>query len=308
MRKIIAFSVFVHVLAISSSAAAEQLLSAPGDVATDRAAKLYDEGVELYLAKRYAEAYAAYIAAWSLKRHYQIAGNLGDCEMQLGKYRDAAEHLTYYLREGPKDRAQDKLAPARVLLEEAKTHIGTLEIVVDTPGVDVFVDGKTIGQSPLPGPVFVDPGKRLIEAHRGLTPILQTVDVTAGGTYGVQLHLRRVEPPGAPVAQQQVRGAGALFGASLVSVVATGGLFAASNWASGRKGEEFDLSGPGKPVDDWRQTEDMLRYGGYASLAAAGGFGILGFVALWRGSAPRPVDAAFVPAPGGGRFQVKLHF
>ncbi|MDI1430157.1 hypothetical protein [Polyangium sorediatum] len=166
-------------------------------MATNRARELFEEGLVLYGAERFHEAHAAFVAAWSLKKHHQIAGMLGDCEMRVGKYRDAAEHLTYYVREYPKGRPTAKVQRARELLDEAKRHVGTLVIRVDEPGVDVLVDGKPVGQSPLVDPVFVDPGSRLVEAQRGPAAKLQTVEVSAGSTYTVRLVL--TAPPASPV-------------------------------------------------------------------------------------------------------------
>ncbi len=217
MRQFLALCVVGYVLTTANPIIAEPARSANDAVATDRAGKLYDEGLALYEAKRYAEAEARYIAAWSLKKHYQIAGNLGDCSMQLGKYRDAAEHLTYYLREYPKDQPADNANRARALLEEAKRHIATLDIVVDAAGMDVFIDGKVIGQSPLAGPVFVEPGQRLIEVLSGWAPTLQTVNVRAGSMHTVRLTSTAPMPravPSSPVDWKVVAG-GALGGAGL---------------------------------------------------------------------------------------------
>ena len=50
-----------------------------------------------------------YVSAWRAQHHWQIAGSLGHAELALGLYRDAAEHLAFFLREtrfsGPSTRA-----------------------------------------------------------------------------------------------------------------------------------------------------------------------------------------------------------
>ncbi|MDC0744755.1 hypothetical protein [Polyangium mundeleinium] len=198
MRRYLVFCWLGFATALSGTSLAEPALPPP-DVATTRAGQLYDEGLDLYGAERFSEAHAALVAAWSLKKHYQIAGVLGDCEMRLGKYRDAAEHLTYYVRDYPKDQPAAKIEQARKMLDEAKGHLGTLTIRVDEPGADVFVDGKHVGPSPLVDPVFVDPGTRLIEAQRSSGKTMQTVEVRAGSTHAVRLTLgpaRAPVPPG----------------------------------------------------------------------------------------------------------------
>ena len=48
--------------------------------------------------KDWTAAHAAFLEAWKLNEHYQIAANLGSMEIKLGRFRDAAEHLAIYLR------------------------------------------------------------------------------------------------------------------------------------------------------------------------------------------------------------------
>jgi hypothetical protein len=90
-------------------------------------------------------AYTSFLQAWRLKQHYQIAANLGRAELKLRKYRDAAEHLTYFLREasavGP-----DERKAAQAMLDEARAKVGALTIIVDRPGAVVLVDGVAIGR------------------------------------------------------------------------------------------------------------------------------------------------------------------
>src|ERR1700687_6037278 len=63
--------------------------------AAARARALHVEGARLFELGKYDQAYVAFLAAWALKKHPQIAANLGDCEVKIGKYRDAAEHFAF---------------------------------------------------------------------------------------------------------------------------------------------------------------------------------------------------------------------
>src|SRR5262245_60764190 len=65
----------------------------------EQAAKHYEEGVKAARRGELDRAYEAFLSAWNEKRHFQIAANLGMTELQLGKHRDAAVHLSYFLRE-----------------------------------------------------------------------------------------------------------------------------------------------------------------------------------------------------------------
>src|SRR4051812_35204786 len=64
-----------------------------------QAALDYEAGVKAAEQGDTARAYTLLVKAWSLKRHFQVAANLGLTELDLGKHRDAAEHLAYFLRE-----------------------------------------------------------------------------------------------------------------------------------------------------------------------------------------------------------------
>lgn len=133
---------------------------------TDQARELFDKGVKAIDEKQWPQAHESLLAAWQIKPHWQIAVNLGVVEMKLGKSRDAAEHLAFYLREAPTDRKEER-ARAQAQLKEAQKKIATVRIVVDVDGADMIIDNKPFGKSPVSGPVYFDPGVHGIEARVG---------------------------------------------------------------------------------------------------------------------------------------------
>src|ERR1700678_2908811 len=64
-------------------------------VAGDRADELFRSGNVLAKKDRWTEAEPLFREAWTLKRSYDIAGNLGIAEAALGRWCDAAEHLSF---------------------------------------------------------------------------------------------------------------------------------------------------------------------------------------------------------------------
>lgn len=167
---------------------------------TDKARELYLEGQEAGAKKRWGEAYANFLAAWSLKPHYQIAGNLGWVEVELGRYREAAEHLSYYLREAPKEKVKERQS-VEVLLAEARKHVGALALQVEPAGAEVLLDGVSIGKAPLAGEVFVEPGPRAIEARLdGYKSAKEIVEMAAGSSREVPLRLMKSESEAPSVA------------------------------------------------------------------------------------------------------------
>lgn len=155
-----------------------------------RAKELYDMGNKLYDEQKWAEAEAAYQSAWNLRKSFDLAGNLGDVEMQLGQYRDAAEHLSYAYDEFPtggKPEVREALAKR---IEEARQQVGVLTLKTNVIGARLYVDGKLVGQAPLEKGVFVDVGQRVIEARLdGHDDVLRTIEVAKGSKQEIELQL-----------------------------------------------------------------------------------------------------------------------
>jgi hypothetical protein len=186
--------------------------------ATDRARELHIEGARLFEQGKYDQAYVAFVAAWALKKHPQIAGNLADCEAKIGKYTDAAEHYAFVLRDPNHEADLEAKRLAQERLTAVRAKIGTLTLAVSPAGAEVMLDGKPLGTAPFLDPVFVDPGPHTLDARKeGLAPGNETIDVKAGAAPTVTLALhetpleRRSIVPGAVL--------GGVAGAALVTAI-----------------------------------------------------------------------------------------
>ncbi|WP_437716533.1 PEGA domain-containing protein [Sorangium sp. So ce448] len=167
------------------------------DALTDRARQLFADGVKAANAGKWADAHAAFLAAWGLKPHYQIASNLGVACLRVGKPRDAAEYLTRYLREAPATKVQERQR-AEASLQEARAQVAAVTVEVAPGGAEVTVDGAIVGRAPLADPVFLDPGRHEVGAKLdGYVSQTQPVEATAGGTETVVLKLERPPAPDA---------------------------------------------------------------------------------------------------------------
>lgn len=238
MRPIFHRFIIICALAPALSVPVVAHASPPGksDVATDKARELHIEGNTLHNQGQYARAHASYIAAWSLKRHWQIAGVLGDTEVKLGMYRDAAEHLAYFMRAMPDPSSSDgsvKMDAAKKLYQEARSKIGTLNVKVDIDGAEVVVDGKQVGKAPLEDPVFVEPGHHTIEARLGAKLTAAEVDVTAGAERTIPLSLTAPPARSGPstpviIAGAAITGVGLAVGIGLLAGGASKGSSAQS--------------------------------------------------------------------------------
>ncbi|WP_437511478.1 PEGA domain-containing protein [Sorangium sp. So ce1099] len=183
---------------------------APSDAMSDKARKLYIEGVMAAEKERWADAYASFVAAWALQKHYTIAGGMGTCELMLHRYRDAAEHLAFYVREIEKDATTtaEERAAAVETYAQARAKVGAVLVSVNVQGADVLVDGARVGTAPLADPVFLEPGAHTITVQReGYVPLEKRVEVAAGSEVRSAFELARPPASGPlrPVAEPSPR-------------------------------------------------------------------------------------------------------
>jgi tetratricopeptide (TPR) repeat protein len=153
----------------SSPAFAQGSQSPTNDASRDTenaVAELMRNGVARYGKKDLEGARDAFEKAWELKRHAAIAASLAEVEMKLGRYRDAAEHLSFYLGRAPVAHDASR-ADAEQQLEECKKHVGRVTVAVDTPSATVFVDQVRVGAAPLEDAVWLEPGEHTLHAENG---------------------------------------------------------------------------------------------------------------------------------------------
>lgn len=187
---------------VAWSPPAQAMPSDEGDVSA-RADEYFRQGKALVKQGDLEGARKAYLEGFQLKRGYDIAGNLGNVELELGRPRDAAEHLTYCVRNFPATGTPKQLEFAKERLAEARKQVGALAIVVNVDGAEVFVDGKSIGRAPFATDVFVEPGARVIEARAvGHAATRQDIEATRGSFQSLALVLRPLP------AQRVVKGPG----------------------------------------------------------------------------------------------------
>jgi hypothetical protein len=168
----------------------------PSDTASpsapDAAGELFDKGNAFYHQSRWAEAEVQFQKAWNLKQSFDVAANLGDCELQVGQNREATEHLAFAVRAFPVSGKPAVLDRLRQRFAEARALTGALRIQLAVKGAEITVDGRAVGVAPLADEVFVDPGARVVEARlEGYDVGRASVTATKGATQGVTLTLAR---------------------------------------------------------------------------------------------------------------------
>jgi hypothetical protein len=302
-------------------------IAAEPDAMSERAAENFREGVKLFRDKKFAQAEAAFEAAWALNKTHKTASNLGQAEMALNKHREAAEHFAFALRNAP---AGDPVRPNNEKrLAIVKAQIGTLAIKVNVDGAEVLADGKKAGDAPLADPVFVDPGKVKVRVRlEGYTSWEKELDVTAGQEVPLDVTLAKPAPvPTATVSAPPPRSmlpAYVIGGVGLASLIAGGVLV---GLAEGQRGDvrarmprdqsNAPLCGqsapagaaPGSICNELRAAAETAKVMGNSGVAffAIGGAAIAGAVVYWlwpaKSGAPAKASSIVVPmvgSDGGG--------
>jgi hypothetical protein len=178
----------------------------PKDVAAEnaRADELFRKGKAFVKEDKWEDARRAYLAGWQIKRGYDIAGNLGSVELELGLNRDAAEHLAYCIKSFPATGTAAQLAYIKGRFEEARQRVVALTIQVNVDGAEVYVDGRSIGRSPFPDDVYVEPGARTLEVKlAGFAPSKREITAAKGSWQPVVLVLHA--DTGSPVGASSPR-------------------------------------------------------------------------------------------------------
>jgi hypothetical protein len=275
--------------------------------------QIFEQANKLYDAGKLPEAEKAYLEAWKLKRSYDVAGNLGNVEADMHKWRAAAEYLTFAIREFPaggKPALRDSML-AR--LTEAQKQVGRLRLKVSRPHAEVFIDGTSIGVAPLADDVYVDPGSHLVEARLDpFTPVQVTVNAVAGQTQDVDVALHAPRANRAIImAGAVVAGAGVITGAVLLAA-GIGKGSSASTLATklqamgGCPPAASNPTGPCGTLKSDLDAKSTLGSAGVWLLVGAGAVGVgtlaYGLAASSRASKTGLVVAPVVTANGGGLF------
>lgn len=150
----------------------------------------FREGKRRYGEEAYHEAYRAYLQGWRLQRNYEVAGNLGNVELKLGKFEGAYVHLKYSLERLPRDKKTPELV-RRIedMIREALTHVGARKLDVEPRDARVHIDGRAVELDPELWLAFA-PGSYALRVEReGHQTVEKKLDVRAGEEVIVELSL-----------------------------------------------------------------------------------------------------------------------
>lgn len=222
---------------------------------SDEVQKLYMEGDDAFKRAAYQEAEALFTKAWAQSKSFDVAGRLGETKRELGKTREAAQYLSFALRNAlPSTRASRRDALKKDL-DDVKQKLATIKLTASLLEAKITIDGVALDPLFFGPEIFVDPGKHTFEATADrYDPATQVVDGKAGEILVVTLTLERAVPkpppgaasstsPGTPLPAALLGGGGGLF-------VALGAVFVGI--AEARKTDAYNLARP--TIVDGRRT------------------------------------------------------
>lgn len=281
---------------------------------SDDVQRLYMVGDDAFKRLAFTEAEAAFTKAWALSKSFDVAGKLGETKLEMGKYREAAEYMSFALRNAlPSTRARHR-ERLKNALDRAKEKLATVKLSASVAEAKLSIDGVAVEPIFLGPEIFVDPGKRTFEATAsGFAAVKQAVETKAGEIYVVTLMLEPVSKDPVvitPAEQSTPWPAAVLGGAGALGIVGGAVLIGV---AESRKSEAYGLArntltadgnptcpkqgpGPTEQCDKVRAAAGDVDAFGNAGIGVLIGGGVLiGAAAvymLWPRAAPAPAKAA----------------
>jgi hypothetical protein len=142
--------------------------------------EIYRQALADYASGDYEKAVKGFEEVWSREKKPKAAGTLGRAEIKVRKFRDAAEHLEFYLRLDT-DITADARKEAEAMLAAAKAQITTLRIAATPKGAELTLDGTSVGIAPLDHEIYLDPGKHQVKAWHGQQTETKDIEAPPGG-------------------------------------------------------------------------------------------------------------------------------
>jgi hypothetical protein len=169
---------------------------APTPLEIEQAQARWEDGKKAFDRGDFQRAWLFFKQAYAAYPHPAFLQNLGETELRIGKFVDAARHLARYLRDGRLTQSERDL-PTRSL-KKASARLGAIVVATD-PDVavaEVRVDGEWVGETPLDdAPWYVEPGEHTVVLHKdGYFDARYTLNVPIGPPTKVLVLLKPIAP------------------------------------------------------------------------------------------------------------------
>ncbi len=144
--------------------------SASGGASADdkkkEAKEHFDKGVALMKAEAWDAALAEFTVSLSLFPTKNGRKNAAACLKSLGRFDEALEMYQLLIKDHASAMDPAELDAANKAMAELRALTGTIQINSNVAGATVVVDGRDRGKTPLPGPVVVAAGTRVVRVSK----------------------------------------------------------------------------------------------------------------------------------------------
>jgi PEGA domain len=169
------------------------------EAARTEARRLLRQGTASFKQGNYLAALEKFERAYATFPSARIQYNIGQTLRQLRRPVEATEAFETFLNEADRITAQERKETAAAL-KELDTQVGRLLLTTNVPEVEVTVDGRSRGKTPLASHIVVAPGAHeIILGRMGYKSLRDSVTVAAGEQRRATFNLIE-NPPPAPVA------------------------------------------------------------------------------------------------------------
>jgi hypothetical protein len=165
---------------------------------TKEALASYEAAVAQSKEGKYREALAGFRRAHELSPSWVILFNIGKAASLSAEPVQAIEAYRCHLELGGDEVDPVRRSEVLAEIEKLRGEVGLLVIEVDDPGAAVFVDERQVGVAPLPEPILVNPGSRLLRAKGPRIQSTRAVEVPRGGRLVVRFEAPVTTPTEAP--------------------------------------------------------------------------------------------------------------
>jgi tetratricopeptide (TPR) repeat protein len=131
-------------------------------------------------ARLYGRALAEFHEAYRIFPSPKIFFDIGLANLYLGHLGEALQAFEAFLAEAS-DAPEESVARARTEREALRPKVAAVTVACAQPDVELIIDGRSVGKTPLSRPVFLDPGQHQLQAKpREGPPIVRDFAVDAG--------------------------------------------------------------------------------------------------------------------------------
>ena len=128
----------------------------------EQAAELLRLGNAQYDAGDYRGAVDLYRRARSLYPSHRLDFNIGMTLAKIGQDTEAASELEALLRDVAGVGDRELVARVRITLATLQARLGRIELLCPLRGAEVHVDAVMVGRTPLPGCIYLRPGRHTL--------------------------------------------------------------------------------------------------------------------------------------------------